>query len=129
MEDKVLKNRIYFVLGIFLIGFILILAKALKLQVVDKKELLSRSKSQLLRERNVYPKRGIIYDRNKNPLALNIQTYSIFTIPKNLKADKTSYKSLAAAVPKLSYGKILKKIKGRERYTWLARKAGQTKTN
>lgn len=127
MDNKVFKHRIYFVLAIFFLAFLLILAKALKLQVIDKAELLSRSKSQFLRERKVYPKRGIIYDRNKNPLALNVQTYSIFTIPKNLKADKTSYKQLAQVVPSLSYGKVLKKIKGRERYTWLARKISLTK--
>ncbi len=127
MENKDLKHRIYFTLGMFLLAFTLILAKALKLQVVDKKELISRSKSQFIRERKVYPKRGNIYDRNKNPLALNIQTYSIFTIPKNLKADKTSYKKLAKTVPALTYGKIIKKIKGRERYTWLARKISLSK--
>lgn len=127
MDKKTFKHRIYFALSIFLIAFVLILAKALKLQVIDKEELISRSKSQFLRERKVYPKRGIIYDRNKNPLALNIQTYSIFTIPKNLKADKTSYRKLSKVVKTLSYNDILKKIKGRERYTWLARKISLTK--
>lgn len=127
MDNKVFKHRIYFVLAIFLLAFMMILAKALKLQVIDKEELLTRSKSQFLRERKVYPKRGIIYDRNKNPLALNVQTYSIFTIPKNLKADKTSYKKLSRIVPSLSYGKVLKKIKDRERYTWLARKISLSK--
>lgn len=127
MDNKNLKHRIYFTLGIFALGFCMIIAKALKLQVIDKEELISRSKSQFLRERKVYPKRGIIYDRNKNPLALNVQTYSIFTIPKNLKADKNSYKALSKTVPKLTYSKILKKVKGRQRYTWLARKVSLTK--
>jgi cell division protein FtsI (penicillin-binding protein 3) len=127
MEKKTFKHRIYFALSIFLIAFVLILAKALKLQVIDKDELITRSKSQFLRERKVYPKRGIIYDRNKNPLALNIQTYSLFTIPKNLKADKTSYRKLSKIIKGMSYKDILKKIKGRERYTWLARKITLTK--
>lgn len=128
MENKVFKHRVYFILGVFLLAFLLILAKALKLQVIDKEELISRSKSQFLRERKVYPKRGNIYDRNKNPLALNIQTYSIFTIPKNLKADKTSYKKLSKIVPSLTYPNILKKVKGRKRYTWLARKINLNKS-
>lgn len=127
MDNKAYKHRIYFTLSVFLLAFIVILAKALKIQVVDKKELISRSKSQFLRERKIYPKRGIIYDRNNHPLALNIQTYSIFTIPKNLKADRSSYKRLARLVPSLTYSKILKKIKGRQRYTWLSRKVSLTK--
>lgn len=103
-------------------SFVLILGKALKVQLFDRAELISRSRSQVFREITVYPKRGNIYDRNGNPLAINIQTYSIFTIPKNLKNLKASLKQLSQAVPKITYSRLLKATKGRDRYTWLARK-------
>ncbi|MCF8058139.1 MAG: PASTA domain-containing protein [Bacteriovoracaceae bacterium] len=97
------------------------------MQVFDRAELISRSRNQVFREITVYPKRGNIYDRNGNPLALNIQTYSIFTIPKNLKHLKSSLKELAQAIPKIKLDDLLKKTKGRDRYTWLARKIRLTK--
>lgn len=113
------------VLGVFLgfsVFFLIIVGKAFKIQVVDRSELLKRSKSQIFREAKLYPKRGSIYDRNGNPLAINVQTYSIFTLPKELDGDKSSYKELSKIVPELSYESILNKVKDRQRYTWLARK-------
>ncbi len=125
--EKSIKNKIIFLFGIFLFAFVLILGKALKVQLFDRAELIERSKSQVFREITVYPKRGNIYDRDGNPLAINIQTYSIFTIPKNLKNLKSSLKKLARAVPSITYRELLKKTKGRDRYTWLARKVQLTR--
>lgn len=125
--DKSLRTKVIVLFCFFLVGFVLILGKALKVQLVDRAELISRSKSQVFREITVYPKRGNILDRNGNPLAINIQTYSIFTIPKNLKNIKASLKELSQAVPKLTFSHLWNKAKGRSRYTWLARKITLTK--
>lgn len=103
--------------------FLAVVGKAFKVQVLDRNELMARSKSQFFREAKVYPKRGNIYDRNGNPLAINIQTYSIFTIPKNIKKNKwKNYRELSKIEPRLSFNKIKKRINNRKNYTWLARK-------
>ena len=120
--SKTQKRRIFFVLLGLNFLFLVIIGKAFKIQVLDKDTLLTRGRNQIWREITVYPKRGHILDRNANPLAINIQTYSIFTIPKNLKGDHSGYKQLSQIIPSLSYRKILNKIQNRERYTWLARK-------
>ena len=120
MEDN--KNKIKFSFFIFVALFMAIIAKAFMVQVVDKQHLLSKAKKQFFRERKTYPKRGSIYDRNGNPLAINVQTYSIFTIPKNLKGDYSTYKKVSKIVPSLTYKKILSIIKKRTKFTFLARK-------
>lgn len=125
--EKNLRNKVIFLFCLFLLGFVLILGKAIKVQIIDRADLIARSKSQIFREITVYPKRGNIYDRNGNPLAINIQTYSIFTIPKNIKDVNAALKKLSKAVPKLNLDKLKRKTKGRERYTWLARKIQLTK--
>ena len=107
--------------------FLMVLGKAFKVQVIDREKLISKSKKQILRERKIYPKRGNVYDRNKNPLAINIQTYSLFTIPKETGKNYSNYKKLAKIVPQLTYKKILGKVKGRKNYTFLARKIPLTK--
>ena len=122
MSTESNKHKILFVLSCFALLFLIVIGKAFKVQIIDKKELLERSYSQIFREIKIYPKRGNIYDRNGHPLALNVQTYSIFTIPKQLKNDFRPYKALAKIVPNLNYKKIIKKVKTRNRYTWLARK-------
>ncbi len=125
--DKHLKTKIIVLFLGFVGAFVLILGKAVKVQIIDSEDLIARSESQIFRETTVYPKRGSIYDRNGNPLAINIQTYSIFTIPKTLENKNQALRELSKAIPKISYESLKSKIKGRERYTWLARKVVLTK--
>ncbi len=120
MESSKTKIKISFF--VFLGLFSAILVKAFIVQVVDKDLLLSKAKKQFFRERTTYPKRGNILDRNGNPLAINVQTYSIFTIPKNLKGDYSTYRKVSKIVPSLTYDKILSIIKKRKKFTFLARK-------
>ena len=121
------RKKIFFIFVVFAALFFLLLCRAFQLQVINRKELIAYSESQTLRTSKVYPFRGNIYDRNGSPLAINIQTYSIFTIPKNVKGGIRYYKKLADIVPKLSFSKIKKKLFNRKRYTWLARKITLTK--
>ncbi|WP_034722059.1 penicillin-binding protein 2 [Bacteriovorax sp. DB6_IX] len=119
--DQVEKRRLKITFYIFALAFSAVFFKALKVQVIDKKNLLSRAKRQFFRERKVFPRRGHIYDRNGNPLAINVRTYSIFAIPKNIK-DKQAYKKLSKIIPNLTYEDIRGKVKDRNRFTWVARK-------
>lgn len=122
MENKVLKNRIIFIFTCFCFFFLVVIGKAFKVQLIDASELITRSNSQFLRTATVYPKRGNIFDRDGNPLALNIQTYSIFTIPRYTEGDKKVFKTLSKIVPELPYQKIIGTVKKRKKFTWLARK-------
>lgn len=121
-----LKRRVIIVFCFLCIAFVAVLAKAFKLQVIDREALLTKSRNQIFREVTIYPKRGYILDRNGNPLAINIQTYSLFTIPKQLDGDHSAYRELAKIVPNLPYSSIRSKVKNRDRYTWLARKVRLT---
>jgi len=125
--NRVEKKRIVFVFTCFCICFLLVLGKAFKVMLIDSKDLVARANSQFLRQVTLYPKRGNIYDRNGNPLALNVQTYSIFTIPKAGKIDYGIYKRLSRIVPELSYEKMYDDVKKRKRFTWLGRKLSLTK--
>lgn len=105
----------------FALCFCAILFKAFKVQVIDKEYLLSKSKNQFFRERKVYPRRGRIFDRNSNPLAINVRTYSVFAIPNQIK-DKDAIKKVSKLIPHLNYKKVNKKLTKRNKFTWLARK-------
>ena len=116
-----LKKRIYFVGLIFSLCFVAIVFKAFRVQVVDKEHLISKSKRQFFRERKVYPRRGRIFDREGEPLAINVRTYSIFAIPNQVK-DFSKLKEITKFLPETSYYKLKKKLKTRNRFTWVARK-------
>lgn len=126
--NRVEKNRIIFVFTCFCLFFLLVLGKAFKVQLIDAGDLIGRANSQFLRQATIYPKRGNIYDREGNPLALNVQTYSIFTIPKATNGNKSVYKKLSKIVPEISYNETIKIINKRKRFTWLGRKLRLTKS-
>ncbi|MFZ4712970.1 MAG: penicillin-binding transpeptidase domain-containing protein [Bacteriovoracaceae bacterium] len=115
------KKKLLFTLFVFVALFGLVLSKAFYVQVLNRGKLLSYAQSQFVRKVKKFPPRGNILDRNGSPLAINIPTYNIFTIPK-LNHDKLIYKNLSKVVPELAHNKILSKIKGRKNYTVLARK-------
>lgn len=123
--EEIEKKRIKIAFCIFAVAFTAIFFKAFKVQVIDKQALLTRAKRQFFRERKVFPRRGHIYDRSGNPLAINIRTYSIFVIPKNIE-DKGAFKKLAKAIPHLTLNKIKRRMKNRKRFTWVARKVELT---
>ena len=125
--NRVEKNRIIFVFTCFCLFFLLVLGKAFKVQLIDSSDLIVRANSQFLREVTVYPKRGNIYDRTGHPLALNVQTYSIFAIPKSTDGKYDVYKKLSKIIPELSYKEMIATVKKRKRFTWLGRKLRLTK--
>jgi cell division protein FtsI (penicillin-binding protein 3) len=119
--NRVEKNRIIFVFTCFCLFFLFVLGKAFKVQLIDASDLISRANSQFLRQATIYPKRGNIYDREGNALALNLQTYSIFTIPKAI-SDKSVYKKLSQIIPEISYRETISLVNKRKRFTWVGRK-------
>ena len=120
--NRVEKNRIIFVFTCFCLCFLFVLGKALKVQLIDAGDLIGRANSQFLRQATIYPKRGNIYDREGNALALNVQTYSIFTIPKAIDGNRSIYKKLTKIIPEISYNEILNMTSKRKKFTWLGRK-------
>lgn len=121
MINESFRNRIIVVFSGFAVFLGLVVLTSFYRQVINRDKLLAYSEQQILRKSTVYPKRGNIYDRHGSPLAINLKTYSIFALPKQIK-DKRVYKKLTRLIPQLSYRKLMKKLKGRKRYTWLARK-------
>ena len=110
-----------FVIIFFGLCFSLIIFKAFRLQVIDRELLISKYSKQIFRERKVYPNRGNIYDRDNNPLAINRKTYSIFAIPTQLDLD-SGVKKLKKIIPSISSNRLKRKLKKRNRFTWVARK-------
>jgi cell division protein FtsI (penicillin-binding protein 3) len=122
MISSIKNTKLKIIYLIFVFSFSCVVFKAFQIQVLDKDDLILRSNNQIFREVKVYPRRGHIYDRNGSPLAINIQTYSIFTIPQDVSDQVATYRSLAKIIPDLTYDQIRKKVSNRTRFTWIARK-------
>ncbi len=123
--EEIEKKRIKIIFIFFCLAFTAVIFKALKVQVLDKEHLLSKASKQFFRERKVYPRRGHIYDRNGNPLAINVRTYSVFAIPKNIKSDD-AYAKIAKILPDVNARELKKNVEERGKFTWIARKVSLT---
>ena len=121
-----MKNKITFVFVGFCIFFFGILIRAFYIQVYENNHYLEKANKQTIKMAKIYPQRGGIYERNGLPLAINTKTYSIFTMPKEIQGD-TLFKNLSKIVPQLSFEFLIRKVKNRTRYTWLARKISLSK--
>lgn len=119
--DKNFKLKIVFTFLLFCLLFLAVLSKAFYVQVINRDKLLTYLDSQIVRTTKIYPNRGNIYDRNGSPLAINIKTYSIFTIPTQLQGDGV-LKKLAQILPQHSFNNLREIVGKRKKYTWLARK-------
>ena len=115
------RKRVYLTFFLFCLSFLIIIAKAFFIQVINQKKLLSYSKDQLIQESTIFPNRGNIYDRKGAPLAINVQRYSIFSIPKLIDDKNETFKKLASIIPRLSVRRLKKILSKRNRFTWLER--------
>jgi cell division protein FtsI (penicillin-binding protein 3) len=120
--NKPFRAKIISVFICFCVLFSIVAFKAFFIQVVNQSKLSAYSRSQTVRVAEVYPNRGNIYDRNGNPLAINIETYSLFALPKNIINLKETVRSLNRVAPELKFWDIFTKLKGQTKYTWIARK-------
>jgi cell division protein FtsI (penicillin-binding protein 3) len=117
------KKRIQLSFIFFVVLFGLVIAKASFIQIFQKEKLLSYARSQYVREIKSFPHRGNIFDRNANPLAINVQTWNVFAFPRNKGNEfKSEVKILSQFVPQLTIQSTWNKVKNRNKHTWLARK-------
>ncbi len=117
-----MKLKIAITFTCFCTLFLLVIAKAFYVQIVNRDNLIAYSESQFIRKVKKYPKRGHILDRNGNPLAINIKTYGIFAIPKNINDLKSTLRRLNKIISSIDVEKLYKTIKKRDKYTWVKRK-------
>jgi len=119
------KKRLLFTL-IFCIAIILLLIiRLFHIQVIKGIELREKALEQWSRNIPVPSKRGIIYDRNKNILATNVSSYTIWARPADIfDPDKVSIK--IANILDMDSNEIYKLITKRQSLTivkkWISKK-------
>lgn len=87
-------NRFIFVFFIFLAFlFVILIAKLLWIQIVQSEELTIAALNQLTKTEVINSNRGIIYDRNKKEMAINITKCNVFYNMDYLKERKDESES------------------------------------
>src|SRR5436189_3318216 len=90
-NQKFSKGRVYVLIAVMGLWGAAIGARLYFLHVVHSADYKQRAERQQQRTLEVSPRRGVIYDRNGNELAVSIKVDSLFAVPDEIEdLDKTA---------------------------------------
>lgn len=106
-------ERKFVIQGLVVLVAIIILSRLFYIQVIDDSYFLSAN-NNVLRKINIYPARGIIYDRNGHILVQNEPVYDLMVVPKQTKELDTLNFCKLIGISKLDF---IDKIKKARKYS------------
>lgn len=113
--------RVRFCAGFLLLGFAVVMARAVHLQVVQGDRLGGMARDQWIRQIELTPRRGPIVDAAGVPMAVSVESASFFLDPS--MAQSLPVKELARAL-QVERSFLTEKMKEKRSFTWLVRRAG-----
>jgi len=78
------RARFWIICLLFLVWALVIGGRLFWLQIVRHKEFVERAEKQQLRTFEVAPRRGVLYDRNLQELAMTVQADSFYAVPSEI---------------------------------------------
>ncbi len=118
---KQIKQRIYFISGLFTAMLIVIVFRAGYLQLWRASWLAQKAEKQYERSLSLYGKRGVIFDRNHKKLADTLAITSIGAHPRQIKNKKNTAKLLAEVLSE-KQNTIYQKLASSKPFVWIERK-------
>nr|HPN73111.1 penicillin-binding transpeptidase domain-containing protein [Candidatus Omnitrophota bacterium] len=115
------STRRYMVMLAFCGFFLFIFARLFYIQVVDRDKysvLAEKQHNQILQ---VEPRRGTVFDRYMDPLAINMEVESVFCNPR-VVTDKKSLSDTLAEELDLEVSDVEKKLERDKAFVWIKRK-------
>jgi cell division protein FtsI (penicillin-binding protein 3) len=115
------KIRIIFISCLLFFCFVLIVGRMFQLQVLKKEQLYKLAAQQQYGQVPLVPKRGVIYDRNGNELAVSIEVDSVYAESKKVvEVEKTT--NYLASILHIDRKELRQKLKSHKSFEWIQRK-------
>lgn len=115
------KKRQLIVFFLFCLAFISIIFRLHDIQILDYSRLKNKADLQHKILIKLEPKRGDIYDKNKRLSALNIDTYSVYAVSKDIK-DREKVASILSPLLNLEKDFLADRLNRDKSFVWLKRK-------
>ncbi len=115
-----LRLRISLLLCVFACLFLVIFGRAYQLQVIQSKKLAAMAERQCQRVVPLVPKRGILYDRRKEEMAISVEVDSVFAQPGKVEDVRAAAQKIG---PILGHkpAALASKMNKEEPFVWLER--------
>ena len=122
MRHPLKRNRLRLgcVKIVFLAVFVIVGGRAFQLQLFQGDRLMRLGERQHLKEWIVLPKRGAVYDRGNEPLALSLESQSVYVRPHRLQNPAAANITLAGIL-KMKPAEVEQKLTANKPFVWLKR--------
>lgn len=121
ISERGIQIRIRLFGVLFVVVFFAIAGRAYFLQVVQAPQLQDRADQQRQRVVELAPQRGSILDRNGDPLAVSLDTQSLFADPVLVKEPQKVAEQLAGLL-KMKKTALIELLTEKKRFVWIKRK-------
>lgn len=118
---KWLKFRIFIIFAVFIMMTVAISAKAYQLQILKNQRLSQLAERQHRKVISVVPKRGAIYDRNREEMAISIDVDSIYAEPIKISDSHKTARELSPIL-KMSEKELEGKLTVKRPFSWVSRR-------
>jgi stage V sporulation protein D (sporulation-specific penicillin-binding protein) len=117
------RKRIATLFFLFTVGFMLLSGRIFWVQFIDGAELSEKAAQNRMRDVPVESKRGIIYDRNGQELAISISTDSVYAIPAEINKSKRQQEIAhkLSEILEMDEDKLYKRITRQSSFEWVKR--------
>ena len=116
-----IKTRLIIVSALFFLVVAALIVRLASLQILQHETLLAKSEKQYVGTVETQFGRGVIYDRNLNELAQNIEVESVYANPSEILNRKAAARVLSKTL-NLDRNKVYKKISSKRDFVWIKRK-------
>jgi len=114
------RFRLVFAKILFAILFLVVGGRAFQLQVLQGEKLRRLGERQHLTEWIVLPKRGAFLDRAGEPLALSVESQSVYARPHRIQNADAASRNLAKMLH-LDFAEVKQKITSEKPFVWIKR--------
>ena len=121
MREFTASERLLIVASLLLLCIVAVLGRLGYLQLFRHGDYLARAARQQQRTIEITPRRGSIYDRNMDPLAMSIPVDSVFAVPVDV-GDPQLAAQLLSGVLGIPTEVLESKLSAAQTFTWIARK-------
>ncbi len=122
LVSRWIRIRIGLIGVLYLGGLAIVLARVFSLQVLDRPRLAQLADKQHTAEIRLAPRRGTIYDRRMQELAVSLAVDSIYARPGEIRSRRLAAARLAAALG-LDRHALQRKLEGKSPFVWVKRRA------
>ncbi|HKV24133.1 MAG TPA: penicillin-binding transpeptidase domain-containing protein [Candidatus Acidoferrum sp.] len=121
MRPERVHVRLLIIAGVAILWIAAVFVRLTYLQLFEHSEYLARALRQQQRSFEITPERGVIYDRNRHPLAMSIPVDSAFAVPSEM-ADESLAARLLSGVVGVPEDVLEARLESSRSFAWISRK-------